>query len=144
MIGRRLVVARNYGALQGASLALALRLPPYDTRLYRSCKPQIKLANAAAAGLPVVAGAVGGLLDLIAADRTGILVPPGDVGRFAQALDALAADPARAETIGALAREHVLAHYSFERMVDAFEHLYVAARPAARTLPTARAETAEI
>jgi hypothetical protein len=38
--------------LQGASLCLHLRLPPEDTELNRYCKPQVKLENAAAAGLP--------------------------------------------------------------------------------------------
>lgn len=48
----------NYGfsqkLLDGASLCLALRLPPYDSDLNRRCKPQIKLENAARIGLPVL------------------------------------------------------------------------------------------
>lgn len=39
--------------LEGASLALCLRLPPHDSEFNRYCKPQIKLENAAAARLPV-------------------------------------------------------------------------------------------
>lgn len=54
-IGRELVVGRNIALLEGAALALALRLRPWNTALCRHCKPQIKLENAAAAGLPVVA-----------------------------------------------------------------------------------------
>jgi hypothetical protein len=55
MIGKEFVVSQSYTALKGASLALALRLPPFNSPLYRFCKPQIKLENAAAARLPVVA-----------------------------------------------------------------------------------------
>jgi hypothetical protein len=44
-----------FEALRGASLSVCLRLPPHDTPLNRTCKPQVKLENAAAAGLPVLA-----------------------------------------------------------------------------------------
>jgi glycosyltransferase involved in cell wall biosynthesis len=55
MIGKDFVMGESCDVLKGASLALAFRLPPYDTEMYRRCKPQIKLENAAAAGLPAVA-----------------------------------------------------------------------------------------
>lgn len=54
MIGKEFIMGNRCDVLQGASLALALRLPPFDTALNRHCKPQIKLANAAAASLPAV------------------------------------------------------------------------------------------
>ena len=54
-IGRRLLLSNTCDGLRGASLVLALRLPPYDTELNRCCKPQIKLENAVAGGIPVVA-----------------------------------------------------------------------------------------
>ncbi|HUG69925.1 MAG TPA: glycosyltransferase domain-containing protein [Pirellulaceae bacterium] len=54
MVGRDFVMGETCDVLRGASLVLALRLPPYDTELNRHCKPQIKIANAHAAGLPVV------------------------------------------------------------------------------------------
>lgn len=42
-------------SLYGASIAIHLRMPPYDSPLHRWCKPQVKLENAAAAGLRCVA-----------------------------------------------------------------------------------------
>lgn len=53
-LGREFVAGWNLDVLKGASLALALRRPPFATPLYRHCKPQIKIANAIAAGLRVV------------------------------------------------------------------------------------------
>jgi glycosyltransferase involved in cell wall biosynthesis len=78
-----------------------------------------------AAGLPVVASAVGGLLDLIESGRTGLLVPPDDPRALAEALGGLVSAPARAAALGAAARDDVARRYSFERMVRAFEDLYL-------------------
>ena len=80
--------------------------------------------EAMAAGLPVVACAVGGLLDLIETGRTGILVPPSDPEPLAVAIRSLYDNPARAREMGRAARREVRAQYSFERMVSAFEDLY--------------------
>jgi glycosyltransferase involved in cell wall biosynthesis len=80
--------------------------------------------EAMASGLPVVGSAVGGLRDLIDPGRTGLLVPPGDAPRLASAIKALYDNPERAWEMGAAARADVVARYSFERMVAAFEDLY--------------------
>jgi len=81
--------------------------------------------EAMAAGLPVVASAVGGLLDLIDHGRTGWLVPPSDPRALAGAIATLAASPDVAARMGAAAREDVVNRYSFDRMVRSFEHLYL-------------------
>jgi glycosyltransferase involved in cell wall biosynthesis len=80
--------------------------------------------EAMASGLPVVASGVGGLVDLVRDGETGVLVPPGDPRAFAAAMDTLIRNPERAAGLGAAARRDVLARYSFERMVGAFEDLY--------------------
>jgi hypothetical protein len=54
MLGKDLVTGSSCDVLKGASVALALRLPPYDTPLNRICKPQVKIANAIAGNVPVV------------------------------------------------------------------------------------------
>jgi glycosyltransferase involved in cell wall biosynthesis len=99
--------------------------------------------EAMAAGLPVVASAVGGLLDLIEDGRTGVLVRPGDAPHLAEALRTLVTDRRRAARIGDEARTHVAQRYSFERMVRAFEDLYLAGLPA-RALSGARSAPAGI
>jgi glycosyltransferase involved in cell wall biosynthesis len=81
--------------------------------------------EAMAAGLPVVASRVGGLLDLIDDGRTGLLVSPDDPAALAGAIESLVLSPARAELLGAAAREEVMRRYSFERMVRGFEDLFL-------------------
>lgn len=100
--------------------------------------------EAMAAGLPVVASAVGGLLDLIEDGRTGVLIPPGDPEQLAAALRRLMANPALAATIGQTARAEVQRRYSFDRMVTAFERLYVDTLRTRAVARTRRTEAAGI
>jgi glycosyltransferase involved in cell wall biosynthesis len=80
--------------------------------------------EAMAAGLPVIASAVGGLLDLIDEGRTGVLVPPSDPAALTSALHLLIDNPACAASMGRAARTDIRQRYSFDRMVSAFERLY--------------------
>lgn len=100
--------------------------------------------EAMAAGLPVVASAVGGLLDLIEHGRTGLLVEPGNSMALAAALRGLIEDEATAARLGRAARDEIAAHYSFDRMVRAFEDLYVASLPARAVPGAGRAQAAGI
>ena len=65
------------------------------------------LLEAQAAGLPVVAGAAGGVPAIVAAERTGLLTPPGDAPAFAAAVRALLDDPERRRTLGYTAKEMI-------------------------------------
>ncbi len=94
--------------------------------------------EAMASGLPVVACAVGGLMDLIDDGVTGVLVSPGDSNALAAAIGSLIDQPARAAALGRDARRTVQQRYSFERMVGAFEDLYrsgLGATSSARSYP---------
>jgi len=81
--------------------------------------------EAMAAGLPVIASRVGGLVDLIEDGRTGVLVPPDDPSALAAAIESMVVAPAGAAAIGSAARDEVVQRYSFERMVRAFEDLFL-------------------
>jgi glycosyltransferase involved in cell wall biosynthesis len=71
------------------------------------------LLEAQASGLPVVAGASGGVAGIVAAGETGLLVLPGDVASFAAAVRRLVGDGGARAAMGAAAcakveREHDL------------------------------------
>jgi len=81
--------------------------------------------EAMAAGLPIVASGVGGILELLEDGPTGFLVPAGDAGALGARLCRLMADPPLAAQLGDAARVEASARYSFDRMVSAFEQLYI-------------------
>ncbi len=81
--------------------------------------------EAAAAGVPVVASAVGCLPEVIADGATGVLVPCADPAALAVALEKIAADPARAQEMGRAARARAAANYDELRMVERLEELYI-------------------
>jgi phosphatidylinositol alpha 1,6-mannosyltransferase len=66
------------------------------------------LQEAAASGLPVVAPAAGGPLDLVRDGVTGFLVPPNDAAALAGAVGRLAADPELRAAQGRAGRQMVL------------------------------------
>lgn len=76
-------------------------------------------AEAMAYGRPVVAGAVGGLLDLVADGETGLLVPPRDVPALRGALERLLADPELRRRMGEAGRERVREHFAWPAVTDA-------------------------
>lgn len=58
------------------------------------------LVEAQAAGVPVVGSAIGGIPETMRPGETGLLRPPGDAAALAEALVALAGDPAERERMG--------------------------------------------
>lgn len=83
------------------------------------------IIEAMAAGLPVVATDVGGIPELVADGHTGRLVPPGDPAALGRALLDLLDHPDRAVQFGRAGREWIERTCSFDRMVRAFETLYL-------------------
>jgi phosphatidylinositol alpha-1,6-mannosyltransferase len=61
--------------------------------------------EAAAAGLPVIAGDSGGAPDAVRDGETGYVVPGGDVAALTQRLNQLLSDPAAARAMGAKGRD---------------------------------------
>jgi phosphatidylinositol alpha 1,6-mannosyltransferase len=91
------------------------------------------LQEAAASGLPVVAPAAGGPLDLVKDGVTGFLVAPGDPAALAGAVARLAADPALRAAQGRAGRQLVLGR-SWPVMCDELIGHYQAVVDAAGTL----------
>jgi glycogen(starch) synthase len=90
----------------------------------------VACAEAMAHGRPVVASAVGGLLDLVTDGETGLLVPPRDVVALRAALERLLGDSELRRRLGAAARERVRAHCSWEAATDSILAAYADAAKA--------------
>jgi trehalose synthase len=73
---------------------------------------------------PVVAGAVGGIVDQIVDGEHGRLIAdPRDLGAFGAAVDALLRDPAEAERLGRNARERAAAEFLGDRHLEQYGSL---------------------
>jgi glycosyltransferase involved in cell wall biosynthesis len=81
--------------------------------------------EAMAAGLPIVASGVGGICELVDNRRTGLLVPRDDPQALADQICRLMTDAPLAIRLGEAAAAEARARFSFERMVAAFEGLYL-------------------
>ena len=95
--------------------------------------------EAMAAGLPVVASSVGGVLESVDDGRTGLLVPPGNPAQLTEAICRLMADPEMAARLGKAGRANA-ERFSFDRMITAFDRLYTNELARRGTLPAARAQ----
>jgi glycosyltransferase involved in cell wall biosynthesis len=80
--------------------------------------------EAMAAGVPVVASAVGGIPDQVRHGREGILVPPDDPDALGDALGALLRDPAYARRLGEAGRRRTENEFSHETLVRRIEAVY--------------------
>jgi glycosyltransferase involved in cell wall biosynthesis len=80
--------------------------------------------DAMAAGLPVVATAVGGTPELITDAETGLLFPARDVARGVDLLESLVASPVLRQEFGTSARAVVLDRYEATVMVSRMERIY--------------------
>jgi glycosyltransferase involved in cell wall biosynthesis len=97
----------------------------------------IVMIEALAHEKPVVASAVGGILDVIHSDKTGLLVPEKDPQALAQTILFLLADPERAKQMGEEGLQDIQIRFSWSRIVP----LWQAAFSKALSLETASVST---
>lgn len=99
--------------------------------------------EAMAAGVPVVASAVGGIPDQIRDGEEGLLVPPGDPTALGDAILGLLQDAGRTRRMGEAGRRRAATEFSHATMVGRIEAVYrdVLGLPSA---PTGAAEEAEV
>jgi glycosyltransferase involved in cell wall biosynthesis len=89
--------------------------------------PNVAL-EASAAGVPVVATAVGGTPEAVDDGLTGYLVPPGDPASLANALIALLHDEPTRARMGRAGRERMRELFSFEAQAAAYLRLFESLR----------------
>ena len=93
-------------------------------------EPQgLALLEAQAAGVPVVASALDGILETVQDGETGVLVPAGDPAALARALGALASDRIRRAALARRARD-ASARWDVGVAAARYDALYRAARAA--------------
>ena len=78
----------------------------------------VSLLQASSAGVPIVASRAGGIPEAVHDGVNGVLVPPHEVGPLADAIIALAQDPARRAQMGADARQLIATAFSVDAMVE--------------------------
>jgi glycogen(starch) synthase len=79
-------------------------------------------------GLPVVATAAGGLVEIVEHDHTGLVCPPGDVEAIATAVGALLDDGARALRLGQTAARVVRERHLWAYVLPAWIAIYRSAQ----------------
>ncbi|HEV7898102.1 MAG TPA: glycosyltransferase [Planosporangium sp.] len=111
--------------LAGARAQASRFLPEYQFAVLASHHEGLPNAvlEAMAAGLPVVATAVGGVPEIISDGETGLLVAPHAPAELAAAIARVAGDPALRVRLGAAAREAAAA-LSMLTCVERHERLY--------------------
>ncbi len=97
---------------------------PFDDTLVNRAKCAVKLRDLLAAGVPVVAEAVGQNREYIRHGKTGWLASPGDVTSFAEAVARLLEDAALRERWGQAAARDVRERFAWERLVETVERAY--------------------
>lgn len=83
------------------------------------------LLEAAAAGKPIVATDIDGVREILRDRETGILVPPKNPEKLAQAIICLLQDRQLAQSLGRKAQEVIPSRYPLAKMVEQTQNLYL-------------------
>ena len=85
----------------------------------------VTIIEALAAGIPVVATAVGGVPDVVASQEMALLVPSGDAGALARTIIQLLCAPERAHALALSGQRNVLARFDVARLANDIQSLYL-------------------
>ena len=114
---RGLVRPRDVPALLGAATLMVV-----PSRFEEGSS--LVVLEAALQARPVVAARIGALPEVVVHDRTGLLVPTGDVSAMAVAIARLLEDRDLAAAMGRRARQRALDEFSWEAHLQAYLTLY--------------------
>lgn len=82
------------------------------------------LMEAMASGLPIIASEVGGVPEMVISEENGLLLPPAQPNRLAQACIQLLQEPALAQKMGETGRTIAQKRFNLVRQADALEQIY--------------------
>ena len=112
-------------AMPGYFARATLAVYPFDDTLVNRAKCAVKLLELLAAGVPVVAEAVGQNCETVSHGETGWLVQPGDVASFAEAVVRLLEDVRLRRRLGQTATRDVRQRFSWARLAGVVERAYL-------------------
>jgi len=101
-----------------------LAIYPFDDTLVNRTKCPVKLLDLLAAGVPVVAEAVGEIALLIQHEKSGWLVEPGDVEGFVEGVTRLLKDLSLREKIGRGGARQVRSQREWNQLAGEVAHAY--------------------
>ena len=104
--------------------AADVAIHPYDDTLLNRTKCSVKLIELLAAGVPVVADAVGQNGEYIQHNRSGLLVPAEDDIAFSQALVTLLQSPELRRQLGQAAARYIQYNFTWSRLAKIVERAY--------------------
>jgi glycosyltransferase involved in cell wall biosynthesis len=110
--------------LPGYFAATDVAIFPYDDTTINRTKCSVKLTDLLAAGLPVVADAVGQNAEYLVDGQSGLLVDPGDDVAFADAVVRLLGDADLRAQLGAAAARRMREHFAWGKLVEEVERAY--------------------
>jgi glycosyltransferase involved in cell wall biosynthesis len=107
-------------------------MPAFDVFVNSSIYEGVSLTilEAMAAGVPVLATAVGGTPEIVQDGVNGRLIPSRGIREMASAIAALARDPELRARLGAAGRSRVLRSFHIDRMVHTYAGMYASQEPA--------------
>ncbi len=120
-------------ALQGSHLSyvgndrfLSLAYSAADAFVIPSMQDNLPntVMEAMACGIPVVGFDVGGIRDMVRSERTGVLVPPGDVRALRDAIVRVLKSPESADAMGREGRTVALQEYQLTMQAQRYADLY--------------------
>jgi len=112
------------------SIMDVLVYPRIDNRTTRLTTP-LKPLEAMAMGKAVVGSDVGGIREIFADGRIGLLFPAGDARALAASLAELLLDTGKRAAVGEAGRKYALDERSWQSLVQQYIKIYATVRPAA-------------
>jgi glycosyltransferase involved in cell wall biosynthesis len=112
-------------------MEIARRLASADLCVWPALNEAFGMAllEAQASGVPVVAGAAGGVKEIVLHGITGLLVPPSDASAFARAVRSLLVDHPRRAALAEAARHRVRAAHDISSAARHLNAVFDAVSP---------------